>query len=212
MLLFASLYEAASWPPQVKLEHNVLAGFTYQVLGTEKTTHHSTKETNPLKQIQILKFWSDFPFSIGKGELRGEEQLATCFSNDTFCNCFYLNTEIRTEGPLRPVTTTSNAALPAAALFELLMCLTTDLHSTLPWTRCFRFSKHICAESHKAWLVKRTHSPPWHSFLLPSSWPVGELLGFKSLLKKQQQSENTENYTGDELCKIILTAHRNGKM
>lgn len=43
------------------------------------------------------------------------------------------------------------------------------------------------------------------SFRARDLW--GSCWGFKSLLKKQQQSENTENYTGDKLCKIILTAN-----
>lgn len=106
----------------------------YQVLHTEQTNipqNQGNKPTQINKKYRTWDFWSDFPFLIGQGELRGEQELATCFSNVTFCNCFYLNTEMRTEGPLGAVTPTSSATVPAAAVFELLMCLTTDLHSTL---------------------------------------------------------------------------------
>lgn len=67
--------------------------------------------------MEIPKVWSDFPVLIGQEELKGKE-LAICVLNVTFCNCFYLNTEIRIEGPLRSETITSNATLPLAAPFQ----------------------------------------------------------------------------------------------
>lgn len=93
-------------------------------------TQPQNQGNKPKQKTQNLKFCSNFPFSTGQGELRVEQEWATCFSHVTLSN-FCLNTEIRTEGPLGAVTATSSATVPAAAVFELLMCLTTDLHSTL---------------------------------------------------------------------------------
>lgn len=141
---------------------------------TLRTNHKPQEQTYSNNKYSIWNFDLTFHFQWGKEswEVRKNYPLVSQMSH-----CLYLNKEVRTEGPLGPVTPTSSAAVPAAALFELLMCLTTDLHSTLPCTRCFRFSKHICAESHKAWLVKCTHSPPWHSFLLSELVTCGGAAG-----------------------------------
>lgn len=92
------------------------------------------------------------------------------------------------------------------------MCLHADLRSTSPCNRCFRFPKHICDESHKAWLVKRERYLHWHTASsLCSSWPIGELLSLDGLLKSylnRRHSENTKKWhRRQQLHKIILPAN-----
>lgn len=61
----------------------------YRTLRRQHTTKPREQTHSNKQQIQNVKSRCDFPFPTRQRELRGEEELPTYFSNDTFCNCFY---------------------------------------------------------------------------------------------------------------------------
>lgn len=123
-----------------------------------------------------------------------------------FCNSFYLNTEIRIESPLSSENHQHRSFATSSPISDCQHDCA-DLHSTFQSNRWFRFSEHICDESHKAGLVRCVHYLPWQTASsLCSSWPAGELLSFNFYNKVMLKTENTENYAEGKLHKITLTA------